>query len=120
VSCSALTEDAFRALQRMKLDLYTVGAVASELGNTRDRPVLQLILRNAAVGAARAFSAEGTQRDAAWIHIVLLVDELLQHRVQFPSSTDTTEFERLQAFVSENADAFERGDPRFALHSAAV
>lgn len=120
MSSSTLTEDTFRALQRMKLDLYTVGAVASDFGNAGDRAALQLILRNAAVGAARAFCAEGSQRDAAWIHIVLLVDELLRHRVQFPSSADTTEFERLQAFVSENADAFERGHVYFALHSAAV
>jgi hypothetical protein len=120
VTSSTLTEDAFRALQRMKLDLYTVGAVASDFGDARDRAALQLILRNAAVGAVRAFSAEGAQRDAAWIHIVLLVDELLRHRIQFPASADTTEFERLQAFVSENADVFQRSHPRFALHSAAV
>jgi hypothetical protein len=101
------TEDAFLALQRMKHDLRAVGAVASDFGSIHDHAVLKLILRNAAVGAVHAFCAEGVQRDAAWKHIVLLIDELLRHRLQFRSLADRAELARLQAFVTENADAFE-------------
>jgi hypothetical protein len=104
---STLTDDAFLALQRMKRDLHAVSAVVSDLGSVYDRAVLKLIHRNAAAGAARAFSAEGVQRDAAWKHIVLLIDELLRHRLQFRSLADRAELARLQAFVRENADAFE-------------
>ena len=103
-----LTLDAFWALQRMKHDLYAVGAVASNYGSARDRALLALSLRLMAAGAARAFSADGARRDAAWKHIVHLIDELVRHRLQYPSSADRDELERLQAFVRENADAFER------------
>jgi hypothetical protein len=115
-----MTEDALLALQRMKHDLHTVSAVASELGSIYDRAVLRLMLRNAAAGAVRAFGAKGAQRDAAWKHIVLLIDELLRHRRQFHSLADRAELARLQAFVTENADAFETRPPRVAAQSAAV
>jgi hypothetical protein len=107
MDCITLPDDAVLALQRMKHDLFAVSAVASDLGSVYDRAVLKLILRNAAAGAARAFSAEGVQRDAAWKHIVLLIDELLRHRLQFHSLADRAELARLQAFVMENADAFD-------------
>jgi hypothetical protein len=115
-----LTEDAFLALQRMKLDLHAVSAVASDCGSVYDRAVLRLILRNAAAGAVRAFSAEGEQRDEAWTHIVLLVDELLRHRLQFHSLADRAELARLRAFVTENADALETRHLRIVAQSAAV
>jgi hypothetical protein len=99
--------DAFWALQRMKHDLYAVGAVACYYGSARERALLALCLRMTAAGAARAFSADGARRDAAWKHIVHLIDELLRYRLQYPSSADSDELERLQAFVRENADAFE-------------
>jgi hypothetical protein len=98
MSCSTLTEEAFQALRRMKHDLYAVGAEANDFGTAYDR----------------------TQRDAAWKHIVLLVDELLRHRAQFPSSADTAERARLAAFVSENSDAFETRRLRVVTRSAAV
>jgi hypothetical protein len=105
---SALTEDAFQALLRMKQDMYAVGVAASELGSAYDRVVLKVILRNAARGALRAFSAGDGQRDEAWKHVILLIDELLRHRLQFRPAGDRVELARLQAFVSENRDAFER------------
>jgi hypothetical protein len=114
-----LTEDAFQALQRMKHDLRAVSAVASDCGSIHDRVVLRLILRNAAVGAVHAFGAVGEQRDAAWKHIVLLIDELLRHRLQFHSLADRAELARLQAFVRENADALETGHLRVVTQSAA-
>jgi hypothetical protein len=71
--------------------------------------VLRLILRNAARGVVRAFSTFDGQREEAWTHVVLLVDELLRHRQQFPGvAHDRVELTRLQAFVRENPDAFER------------
>jgi hypothetical protein len=120
MNCSTLTEDAFLALQQMKHDLHTVSAIASDCGSVYDRAVLRLVLRNAAAGAVRAFSAAGEQRDEAWKHIVLLVDELLQHRLQFHSLADRAELARLQAFVTENADAFETRHLRVIAQSAAV
>lgn len=120
MSCCRLTEDAFLALQRMKHDLRTVSAVASDLGTVYDRAILRLIHRNAAAGAVRAFSAEGAQRDAAWKHIVLLIDELLRHRLQFRSLADGAELASLQAFVTENADAFETRHLHAVTQSAAV
>ena len=68
----------------------------------------------------RAFRAAGGQRDAAWNHIVLLIDELLRHRLQFCSLADRAELARLQAFVMENADALESRHLRVVRHSAAV
>src|ERR1700677_4102506 len=120
MSCFTLSEDAFQALQRMKSDLRAVSAVASELGSAYDWAVVRLVHRNAAAGAVRAFSAEGGQRDAAWNHIVLLIDELLRHRLQFCSLADRAELARLQAFVMENADALESRHLRVVTHSAAV
>jgi hypothetical protein len=115
-----LTEDALLALRRMKHDLYAVGEVANGFGSVYDCAVLRLILRNAAVGAGRAFGADGAQRDAAWKHVVLLVDELLRHRLQFPASADKAELDRLRAFVSENADAFEPYQLSAVTRSVAV
>jgi hypothetical protein len=108
MSRSGLTDDAFQALLRMKRDVYTVGAAASEYGTLYDRDVLRLILRNAAQGVVSAFSADDTRRDAAWEHVVLLVDELLRHRQQFKSGSDGPALGRLRAFVTENSDAFDR------------
>jgi hypothetical protein len=103
-----LTDDAFQALLRMKQDVYAVGAAASECGTIYDRDVLRLILRNAARGVVSAFSADDARRDAAWKHVILLVDELLRHRLQFKSGADQAALERLRAFVAENPDAFDR------------
>jgi hypothetical protein len=109
VSRHPLTDEAFQALFRMKHDIYAVGAAASEYGASCDRAVLKLILRNAANGVVRAFSADDGQREEAWKHVILLVDELLRHRLQFPAvAYDRVELTRLQAFVRENPDAFER------------
>jgi hypothetical protein len=108
VSRSSLTDEAFQALLRMKQDVYAVGAVASECGTLYDRDVLRLILRNASRGVVSAFSADDARRDAAWRHVILLVDELLLHRLQFKSGSDQAALERLSAFVAENADAFDR------------
>jgi len=91
----------------MKQDVFAVGAAASECGTLYDRDVLRLILRNASHGVALAFSADDTQREQAWKHVVLLVDELLLHRLQFTSGADRGALERLQAFVAENPDAFD-------------
>jgi hypothetical protein len=119
MSRSGLTDDAFQALLRMKRDIYAVGAAASECGTLYDRDVLRLILRNAARGVACAFSANDACRDAAWKHVILLVDELLQHRRQFKSGTDQPALERLRAFVAENADAFDRAPHLRVIRSAA-
>jgi hypothetical protein len=108
MSRSGLTDDAFQALLRMKRDVYDVGLVASECGTAYDRDVLRLILRNVAYGVVRAFSAGDSQRDEAWKHVILLVDELLQHRLQFTSEADRASLTRLRAFVTENLDAFDR------------
>jgi hypothetical protein len=102
-----MTPDTLQALRRMKRDLYLVGATASKWGSTDERAVIRLILRNAASGALRAFSADGAHRDAAWQHMVLLVDELLRHRGPWPAGGDRAELRRLQAFVNENRDALQ-------------
>lgn len=115
-----MTQDALQALRRMKRDLYVVGATAGERGSTDDRAVLRLILRNAANGALRAFSADGAHRDAAWQHLVLLVDELLRHRGALPVGGDRVELRRLQAFVNENRDALERSTRLSVLRSVAI
>jgi len=107
MSRSALTDDAFQALLRMKRDVYAVGLAASECGTPYDRDVLKLILRNVAAGAVYAFGADGSRRDEAWKHVILLVDELLQHRLQFTSEADRASLARLRAFVAENLDAFD-------------
>jgi hypothetical protein len=120
VSRSALTEETFQALVRLKRDLYVVGTAASECGSTDDRTVIRLILRNAAEGALRAFSADGAQRDAAWRHVIILVDELLRHRVRLPAGEDRAELKRLQAFVSENRDALERATYLSVARSVAI
>jgi hypothetical protein len=114
------SDEAFQALQRMKHDLRTVSAVASDCGSAYDRAVLRLVLRNATAGAMRAFAAEDAQRDVAWDHIVLLIDELLRHRLQFRSLADRAELARLRAFVVENADALEAHHLRIVRQSAAV
>jgi hypothetical protein len=108
LSRSPLTDEAFQALFRMKQDIYAVGAAASECGTSFDRAVLKLILRNAAHAVVRAFSADDGQREEAWKHLILVVDELLRHRRQFRATYDRVELTRLQAFVRENPDAFER------------
>lgn len=108
MSRSALTDDAFQALLRMKQDVYAVGLVASECGTLYDRDVLRLILRNVASGALHAFTADDSLRDEAWKHVILLVDELLRHRLQFKSEKDRAPLGRLLAFVAENPDVFER------------
>jgi hypothetical protein len=64
--------------------------------------------KRAAYGAAVAFTADDAQRDAAWRHVILMVDELLRHCGHFQSELDVAERTRLQAFVDENTDAFER------------
>jgi hypothetical protein len=97
----------------MKQDMFVVVAATGEHASPDERAVLRLILRDAGDAAHRAFSAGGAQRDAAWKHVVLAVAELLWNRVQFPPASDRAECARLQAFVNENADAFERpGHPR--------
>jgi hypothetical protein len=116
---SALTEEAFQALLRLKQDMYAVAVAASELGSSYDRVVLKLILRNAAHGAIRAFGAGDAQRDEAWRHVILLIDELLRHRLQFRPASDRVELARLQVFVNENADAFERVNQLRVVGSAA-
>jgi len=108
MSGSGLTDDAFQALLRMKRDVYAVGLVATECGTSYDRDVLRLILRNVATGVVCAFSAGDSQRDEAWKHVILLVDELLRHRLQFTSEADRASLARLRAFVAENPDAFDR------------
>jgi hypothetical protein len=115
---SALTEEAFQALLRLKQDMYAVAVAASELGSSYDRVVLKLILRNAAHGAIRAFSARDGQRDAAWKHVILLIDEMLRHRLPFRPASDRVELARLQVFVNENADAFERVSQLRVVRSA--
>jgi hypothetical protein len=107
MSRSRLTDEAFAALLRLKQDVYAVGAAAGARGTVYDRDVLRLILRNAAHGIVDAFSATESQRDQAWRHVVLLVDELLRHRLQFQSKADRAPLARLRAFVAENPDAFE-------------
>ena len=116
---SALTEETFQALIRLKQDMHAVAVAASELGSSYDRVVLKLILRNAALGAIRAFSARDGQRDAAWKHVILLIDELLPHHRQFRPASDRVELARLQVFVNENADAFERVNQLRVVGSAA-
>jgi hypothetical protein len=118
MSRSSLTDDVFQALLRMKRDVYAVGAAASEFGTLYDRDVLRLILRNAAQGVVCAFSADDAQREAAWKHVILLVDELLRHRLQFESGADQAALERLQAFVDENPDAFDRVSHLRVIHTA--
>ena len=108
MSRSALTAESFQALVRLKRDLYAVGIAASKNGSPFDRAVVKLIVRNTAEGALRAFTADVVNRDAAWRHVILLVDELLAHRVRLPGSGDRRELKRLQAFVSENRDALEQ------------
>lgn len=107
MSRSALTDDAFQALLRMKRDVYAVGLVASKCGTSYDRDVLRLILRNVSSGVVCAFGADDSRREGAWTHVILLVDELLQHRLQFTSDADRAPLARLQAFVAENLDAFD-------------
>jgi hypothetical protein len=116
----ALTGETFAALLRLKRDVYAVGAAASECGSTDDRAVIRLILRNAAEGALRAFSADGANRDAAWRHVILLVDELLRHRMRLECFSDRMELKRLQAFVSENRDALERPTRLSVVSSVAI
>lgn len=108
MSRCGLSDEAFQALLRMKRDVYAVGSAASECGTPYDRAVLKLILRNVASGVVFAFSADDAQRDEAWRHVILLVDELLRHRLQFISDADREPLTRLRAFVDENRDAFER------------
>jgi hypothetical protein len=48
---SALTEEAFQALLRLKQGMYAVAVAASELGSSYDRVVLKLILRNESADA---------------------------------------------------------------------
>jgi hypothetical protein len=103
-----VTGETFAALLRLKRDLYVVGSTASERASADDRAVIKLILRNAAEGALRAFSADAAHRDAAWKHMILLADELLRHRARFPAGADRAELRRLQAFVYENGDVLER------------
>jgi hypothetical protein len=119
MSRSGLTDDAFQALLRMKRDVYAVGAAASACGTLYDRDVLRLILRNTAAGVVSAFSADDARREAAWKHVILLVDELLRHRLQFNSGADRAALERLRAFVAENPDAFELTSHLRAIHTAA-
>jgi hypothetical protein len=119
-SRSALTEEAFQALLRMKRDMLVVVAAASEYGSPADRAALKLILRNAAQGALRAFAADGAYRDPAWHHMVFLVDELLRHRVRLPAAGDRAELRRLHAFVNENRDVFEGARPFFVVRTAAT
>jgi hypothetical protein len=104
----ALTEDAFQALRLLKQDMYAVGAAASDFGTSYDRAVLRLVLRNAAHGAIWAFTARDVQRDAAWKYLILLINELVRHRLQFRPASDSAELARLQACVSENREIFER------------
>jgi hypothetical protein len=115
-----MTQDTLQALRRMKRDLYVVGATAGQWGSTGERAVLRLILRNAANGALRAFSADAAHRDAAWQHMVLLVDELLRHRGTLPVRGDRAELRRLQAFVSENRDALEQPPRLSVVRSMAI
>jgi hypothetical protein len=119
MSRSGLTDDAFQALLRMKRDVYAVGAAASEYGTMSDRDVLRLILRNAAQGVMSAFSADDARRDAAWEHVILLVDELLRHRGQFRSGSDAAALQRLHAFLAENSDVFDRVRHLRVIRSAA-
>jgi hypothetical protein len=119
MSRSGLTDEAFQALLRMKQDVYAVGAAASECGTLYDRDVLRLILRNAAHGVVSAFSADDAQRDGAWKHVILLVDELLRHRLQFKSGVDQAALGRLRAFVAENPDAFHRASHVRPIRTAA-
>jgi hypothetical protein len=116
----ALTGESFQALLRLKRDMYVVGAAASECGSSEDRAVIRLILRNAGEGALRAFSADGPNRDAAWRHVILLIDELLRHRMRSQGLGDRTELKRLQAFVSENGDALEHPRPISVVRSVAI
>jgi hypothetical protein len=120
MSRSALTGETLQALLRLKRDLYVVGSVATEYGSADDRAVIKLILRNAAEGALRAFNADGAHRDAAWRHVILLVDELLRHRLQLQCPGDRSELKRLQAFVSENRDALERPMRLSVIRSVAI
>jgi hypothetical protein len=119
MSRCGLTDEAFQALLRMKRDVYAVGSVASERGTSCDRAVLKLILRNVASGVVSAFSADDAQRDEAWRHVILLVDELLRHRLQFRSDADLAPLTRLRAFVDENRDAFELASHLRAVRTAA-
>jgi hypothetical protein len=119
MSRSRLTDDAFQALLCMKQDIFAVGTAASECGTPYDREVLRLILRNAAEGAVTAFGAAEGQRDDAWTHLILLVDELLRHRLQFKSEADRAELARLRAFVAENRDAFDRAGHLQLVRTAA-
>jgi hypothetical protein len=102
------TEDVLDAFVRFSRDIYAVGAAASEYGSRYDRAVLKLIRQRAAYGAAVAFTADDAGRDAAWSHVILMVDELLRHCGHFQSGLDVAERTRLQAFVDENTDALER------------
>jgi hypothetical protein len=119
MSRSGLTDDAFQALLRMKQDVYAVGAVASTCGTLYDRDVLRLIMRHAAEGIVCAFTADDARRGAAWTHVILLVDELLRHRLQFESENDQAALERLRAFVAENPDAFDRASHLRVVRTAA-
>lgn len=119
MSPCGLTDEAFQALLRLKQDVYAVGLAASERGTSYDRDVLKLILRNVASGVVYAFSADDSQRDEAWKHVVLLVDELLRHRLQFISEADRAPLARLRGFVAENRDAFDRASHLRAVRTAA-
>jgi len=119
MSRSGLTDDAFQALLRLKQDVYAVGLAASTCGTVYDRDVLRLILRNVAYGVVAAFRAGDAQRDEAWTHVILLVDELLRHRLQFTSDADRAPLERLRAFVAENRDAFDRASHLRVLRTTA-
>jgi len=114
-----LTDDAFQAILRMKQDVYAVGLAASQCGTSYDRDVLKLILRNVASGVVCAFTADDTKRDEAWKHVVLLVDELLRHRLQFRSEADRAPLIRLRGFVAENPDAFEHTSHLRVVRTAA-
>jgi hypothetical protein len=120
MSRSALTAESFQALVRLKRDLYAVGISASENGSSFDRAVIKLIVRNTAEGALRAFTADDARRDAAWRHVILLVDELLQHRARLPGRHDRGALRRLQAFVSENWDALEQPARLSVVRSVAI
>jgi hypothetical protein len=120
MSRTALTGETLQALRRLKRDMYVVAVAASEYASTDDRAVIKLILRNAAEGALRAFGADGLHRDAAWRHVILLVDELIRHRMRLPCIGDRIELMRLQAFVSENRDALEHPTRLSVVRSVAI
>jgi hypothetical protein len=84
------------ALERFTEDVRHIGEVAGLSADSQER--LEMLI-------FKAFSGCGDWDADCWAALVLAIDALLRDRAHFPSAADSPERLRLQAFVTENADA---------------